>query len=174
MTKTVTAAQLCAKAKELLHLLRGREERFCTAESCTGGLIAKAITDLSGSSSVFSGAFVTYTNEVKINVLGVPGEVIAKHTEVSLACAEEMAKAARERMQCEYALSTTGVAGPTGGDEKNPVGTVYIAVATPEGVYSERFCAPLGATRTGVRTGAAFRAMELLCQRLEGSKIEKI
>ena len=166
MTEAKNAVQLRKKAKELLLLLLERGERFCTAESCTGGLIAKAITDLSGSSSVFSGSFVTYTNRIKIDVLGVPAEIIARETEVSLSCAEAMARAAREKMQCEYALSTTGVAGPTGGSEQNPVGTVYIAVATPSGVYSERFTAPVGATRAGVRTSAAFRAMELLCERL--------
>lgn len=166
MTEAKNAVQLRKKAKQLLLLLKERGERFCTAESCTGGLIAKAITDLPGSSAVFTGGFVTYTNGIKIDVLGVPKEIIERETEVSLSCAEAMAKAARERMQCEYALSTTGVAGPTGGDERNPVGTVYIAVATPTGIYSERFCAPTGATRAGVRACAAYRAMELLCERL--------
>ena len=165
MTKTVTAAQLRAKAKELLHLLRGREERFCTAESCTGGLIAKAITDLSGSSSVFSGAFVTYTNRIKINVLGVPDEVIAKHTEVSLACAEQMACCARKRLGVTLAVSTTGYAGPTGGTDRDPVGTVYIAVATAHGTVCERFFAPIGSTRAQVRTAAAKRAFEMVLER---------
>ena len=133
-----------------------------TAESCTGGLIAKLITDVSGSSAVLVGGFVTYTNEVKTKLLGVDPKIFDAHTEVSFACAEEMARGARERLSCTLAVSATGFAGPGGGNEKDPVGTVYLGIATPSGTYGERFSAPEGATRDEVRRAAAWRAIELL------------
>ena len=133
-----------------------------TAESCTGGLIAKLITDVAGSSAVLRGGFVTYTNEVKTALLGVDPTIFAEHTEVSRACAEAMARGARERLSCTLAVSATGFAGPGGGNEKDPVGTVYLGIATPSGTYSERFSAPEGATRDEVRNAAALRAIELL------------
>ena len=133
-----------------------------TAESCTGGLIAKSITDVSGSSAVLRGGFVTYTNEIKIKLLGVDPAIIARDSEVSLACAEAMAEGARERLGVTLAVSATGFAGPGGGNVRDPVGTVYLGVATPNGTYGKRFCAPLGATRRAVRTAAALCALELL------------
>ena len=133
-----------------------------TAESCTGGLIAKLITDVAGSSAVLAGGFVTYTNEVKTKLLGVDPKIFDEYTEVSRACAEAMAKGARERLGCTVALSATGFAGPGGGNEKDPVGTVYLGIATPSATYSERFSAPEGATRDEVRRAAAMRAMEML------------
>ncbi len=133
-----------------------------TAESCTGGLIAKLITDVAGSSAVLRGGFVTYTNEVKTKLLGVDPKIFDAHTEVSSACAEAMARGARERLSCTLAVSATGFAGPGGGNEKDPVGTVYLGIATPSGTYSERFSAPEGATRDEVRNAAALRAIEML------------
>jgi len=133
-----------------------------SAESCTGGLIAKLITDVPGSSAVLAGAFVTYTNEIKIGVLGVDPAVIARESEVSVACAAEMATCARERLGTTLAVSATGFAGPGGGTDADPVGTVYLGIATPKGVTVERFCAPEGATRKQVRVAAATRALELL------------
>ena len=133
-----------------------------TAESCTGGLIAKLITDVAGSSAVLAGGFVTYTNEVKTKLLGVDPKIFDAHTEVSRACAEAMAKGARARLGCTVAVSATGFAGPGGGNEKDPVGTVYLGIATQNATYSERFSAPEGATRDEVRRAAAMRAMEML------------
>ena len=129
-----------------------------TAESCTGGLIAKLITDVAGSSAVLRGGFVTYTNEVKIRQLGVDPATIAAHTEVSRETAAEMAKGARERLGTHIGLSTTGYAGPGGGTEDNPVGTVYIAIATPEGVTTHRLYYP-HKSREYVREAAASRVM---------------
>ena len=133
-----------------------------TAESCTGGLVAKLITDVAGSSQVLLGGFVTYTNEVKTRLLGVDPGIFARDTEVSFACAEAMAAGARERLGATLAVSLTGFAGPTGGTDADPVGTVYIGIASARGVRSERFQAPDPSTRESVRNAAAVRALELL------------
>ena len=116
------------KEAELVHRLREKSLRICSAESLTGGLFAKKITDIPGSSAVFDGGIISYTNEVKENLLGVSIETIDKYTEVSLECAEEMAKGAARIFGSDIAVSFTGYAGPTGGDEKNPVGTAYICI----------------------------------------------
>ena len=137
-----------------------------TAESCTGGLIAKLLTDIAGSSAVFCGACVTYTNEVKIALLGVDPAIIEEHTAVSHACAKAMADGAREKLGTTLSVSTTGYAGPGGGTEADPVGTVYIGVSTPHGTFSERFTAPC-LDRMGVRKAAALRALKLLEERIE-------
>ena len=134
----------------------------CTAESCTGGLVAKLITDVAGSSQVLLGGFVTYTNEVKTRLLGVDPAILARDSEVSHACAKAMAAGARERLGATLAVSLTGFAGPTGGTDADPVGTVYIGVASPCGVVSERFQAPDPSSRERVREAAAKRALELL------------
>ena len=138
-----------------------------TAESCTGGGVAAAITDVAGSSSAFVGGFVTYTNELKIELLGVPTEVIERETEVSHACARAMAIGTRERLGVTLAVSTTGYAGPGGGTERDPVGTVYIGVSTANDCFTERFSAPRGANREEVRRAATERALELALQAAE-------
>ena len=155
----MTSAQ---QAKQLVTKFTHDRTTVSTAESCTGGLIAKLITDVSGSSAVLSGGCVSYTNEVKISVLGVDPAIIERHTEVSHACAAAMAEGARRLFGTELAVSTTGFAGPTGGTDTDPVGTVYLAVATPHGTHTERFSAPADASRSGVRNAAACRALELL------------
>ena len=109
-----------------------------TAESCTGGNIAHQITLVPGSSAWFKGGVVSYTNEVKMNVLGVPQELIDTYTEVSHQAAEAMAEGARRATGADFAVSTTGIAGPTGATATDPVGTVYVGVATPDKVVSQR------------------------------------
>ena len=151
----------------LIPTLIARSLTLATAESCTGGLIAKLLTDIPGSSSVFSGACVTYTNEMKIALLDVDPELIERHTEVSEECAKAMADGARLRLGTDLALSTTGFAGPGGGTESDPVGTVYIGVSTPRGTFGERFSAPVGANREQVRTSAAIRAMHLVLEQMD-------
>lgn len=159
LKKDMTRAEL---AKELVRTLCARGLTVATAESCTGGLIAKLITDVPGSSSAFFGGLVTYTNEIKTGVLGVEPAIIETHTEVSIPCAEAMAIRARTLLGTTYGVSATGYAGPGGGSACDPVGTVYLAVATPKGVRSERFSAPVGSNRRSVRNAAAKRALELL------------
>ena len=155
MKDKATATRLVRKCAE-------QGLQIATAESCTGGLIAKTLTDVAGSSAVFVGGAVTYTNEVKIALLGVDPSLIVRESEVSHACAKAMAEGARVRLGATLAVSTTGYAGPTGGTAEDPVGTVYIGLATPDGTYSERFSAPEGLSRAGVRRAATDRAIALL------------
>jgi nicotinamide-nucleotide amidase len=119
----------------VVRLLTERKETLAVAESCTGGHIANRITDVPGASAVFLGGCVTYSNEVKQNLLGVSAETLAKHGAVSEAVAREMASGARARLNADYALATTGIAGPDGGTAEKPVGTVFIALATPRHVF---------------------------------------
>ena len=141
--------------------LKEKGVTLSTAESCTGGLISKCITDVSGSSAVFAGGMVTYTNSIKTDALGVDASIIEEHTEVSCACAEAMAERAKTLFGTDYALSATGYAGPGGGTEKDPTGTVYIGIATPNGSRSERVCVE-NATRTQVRNTVTHHAFEML------------
>ena len=128
--KTITA--------EIGEELLRRGQTMATAESCTGGNIAHQITLVPGSSAWFKGGVVSYTNEVKMNVLQVPKDLIDRYTEVSTQVAEAMAEGARRITGADFAVSTTGIAGPTGATDNNPVGTVYIGVATPHKVVSVR------------------------------------
>lgn len=162
-----TEATLRVCARKVVRALIARGEMLSSAESCTGGLIAKAITDIPGSSAVFCGACVAYVNEVKMDLLGVDPTLIEHYSEVSIPCAEAMANGVRTRWCSTYAVSTTGYAGPTGGTEQDPVGTVYIALSTPHRCISERFSAPIGASRTEVRRAAACRALEMLMNELD-------
>ncbi len=132
------------------------------AESCTGGWLSKLITDVPGASRVLPGSVVAYSNEAKINLLGVDPEIIARSTEVSHDCAKAMADGARRVFSTDVALSTTGYAGPGGGTPHDPVGTVYIAVSTSRGTFSECLTVESGATRSDVRSAAVWRAIELL------------
>ncbi len=117
--------------------LRERRETLGVAESCTGGLIANRLTNVSGSSDYFSRGYVTYSNEAKIDLLGVPREIIAQHGAVSEACARAMAEGARKKSGATYGLATTGIAGPTGGTPEKPVGLVWVALATPDAVLAK-------------------------------------
>ena len=116
----------------IIRLLTERNETVATAESCTGGLLANRLTNIPGASEVFVGGFVVYANEMKIAALGVDDSVISKYGSVSKPVAEAMAEGALARTGADHALATTGIAGPTGGSEKKPVGTVYIALASSD------------------------------------------
>ena len=155
--------RLSAKA---VKMLKECQATLSTAESCTGGLIAKSITDVAGSSAVLAGGMVTYTNRIKTDVLGVDASIIEEHTEVSNACAEAMAERAKTLFGTDYALSATGYAGPGGGTEKDPTGTVYIGIATPSGVRSERVCVE-NATRAQVRNTVAHYALKMLLDEIQ-------
>lgn len=119
--------------------LMAKGKTMATAESCTGGNIAHLLTLTPGCSSWYNGGVVSYVNQVKINVLGVKSETIDKNTVVSGQVAEEMAVGACRATGADYAVSTTGIAGPDGGDEVNPVGTVWIGIATPDKTLSKRY-----------------------------------
>lgn len=146
--------------------LRRRGETLSVAESCTGGLLAGRITSVAGASDYFAGGFTTYTEAMKSSALSIDPELLRVHTAVSQPVAEAMALACRERTGSTYALSVTGVAGPGGGTEQNPVGTVYIGLAGDEGcdVRRMRF---LG-DRTRVRILAVQSALNLLRLHLDG------
>jgi len=155
-----------AKAIEevIAELLLERGLHLATAESCTGGLLAKRLTDVAGSSRWFERGFVTYSNDSKIELLGVPAAEIAAHGAVSAAVAEAMAAGAAKRAHVETAVAITGIAGPDGGSEEKPVGTVFIAVHGPAGgaVRSYRFAG----TRATIRERSAQTALDLLRRHL--------
>jgi nicotinamide-nucleotide amidase len=130
-----------------------------TAESCTGGLVAKRLTDIPGSSAVVLGGFVTYTNNMKITQLGVRPETIASYTELSEQTAAEMARGARERTGADIGISTTGLAGPGGGSDDCPVGTVYIGISTKAGERTKRLSLSPQRKRDYIRTVAASHAL---------------
>ena len=137
---------------------------LATAESCTGGLIAAACTEVSGSSDWFERGFVTYSNAAKTELLGVPAAVIEAQGAVSEAVASAMASGALARSRAACAVAVTGVAGPTGGSANKPVGTVWLAWATPHGVQAEHH--RFAGDRAAVRQATVQRALAGLLQRL--------
>ncbi len=120
-------------------LLLERNETLGTIESCTSGAIGATITSISGSSAYFSGGLMTYSNDLKVKLANVNKDTLEKHGAVSQEVAEEMAKNGREVLGTEWSVAVTGVAGPTGGSEEKPVGTVWIAIASEKSVTSQRF-----------------------------------
>lgn len=112
---------------------------IAVAESCTAGLIASKLTTLPGSSSYFNGGVVAYQNEIKTKILGVSQSIIDEKTEVSVEVVNQMAKSVLEKFDVNFAIATTGYAGPAGGTNKNPIGTVFIAIASVLGVVVNRF-----------------------------------
>ena len=137
-----------------------------TAESCTGGLIAKLITDIPGSSAVLAGGCVSYTEAIKRKVLGVSEEILERDTAVSVACAKAMAEGARRLFGTDVAVSATGYAGPGGGTDRDPVGTVYLGLATKEKTICKRIFVP-DSTRETVRAEAAKTALEMALEAKE-------
>jgi nicotinamide-nucleotide amidase len=148
------------KAARLIDLLRSRGEMIATAESCTGGLVAGALTDIAGSSDAVFGGYVTYDNRAKIEMIGVDEALIERWGAVSESVAEAMAEGARETAGVEVSLAVTGIAGPGGGSAEKPVGLVYLACATAGGtrVIEKRF-GDIG--RQQVREATVAAALEL-------------
>lgn len=149
---------------ELGQLLKSRGLTISTAESCTGGLIAHYLTMVGGSSAYFRGSVVSYCNEVKVKVLGVKEESIAAHTEVSGEVACEMADGVSSVMETDIAISTTGIAGPTGELPGQPVGTVWIGVKTPKGTTSASY--HFDGDREEVIEQAASKALQIAIEHL--------
>lgn len=126
--------------QSLAERLLARGATLATAESCTGGLIAAACTELAGSSAWFERGFVTYSNQAKTELLGVDAELIAQHGAVSEPVARAMAQGALVQAQVDYGVAVTGVAGPSGGSPDKPVGTVWLAWAARDGRLISRVC----------------------------------
>jgi nicotinamide-nucleotide amidase len=141
-------------------LLKSKKRTLATAESCTGGKIAQQITSVSGCSAYFKGSVVSYATDAKIEVLGIPSELIATHSVVSEAVAKAMALAVQKMMHSDYAIATTGNAGPSKGDADAEIGTVFIALATPKTVIVEEF--NFGQPREKVIDRAVSKGLELL------------
>ena len=146
-------------AAELVAALAARKLTLTTAESCTGGLIAAAITDISGSSAVFHQGVVSYANEAKTSLLGVSPATLKKHGAVSAEIAKEMAEGARVNAKADIAISVTGIAGPTGGTPEKPVGLVFIAVANASETKLEKHL--FGGDRSAIRAQAVQAALAL-------------
>lgn len=146
--------------REVFDLLMNKGMTFASAESCTGGNIAHQITLIAGSSNIFKGTAVTYATPMKTKVLGVPAETIDQHGVVSRQVVEAMATGVRSLMESDFGVATTGVAGPGGGSNENPVGTVWIGVASTTGVVSHFF--HFEGNRIEVIDQATMQAYEML------------
>lgn len=147
-------------------LLKEKKKTISTAESCTGGYISHLLTKVPGSSEYYIGSVISYAYEIKETELGVPHDIILKHGAVSQQVVEQMAKAIREKYKTDYSISASGIAGPGGGTEEKPVGTVWVAVATPTKIISEKFL--FGANRERNIQKTANVALNMLKKELEG------
>jgi len=161
----------CSLAKSIFDFLRAHERSLSVAESCTGGLLANAFTDIPGASKVFAGGFVCYNNNAKMDMLGVPEDILIQHGAVSAECAVAMADGAAERLGTDYAVSVTGFAGPSGGTPENPVGTIYIGYHSPVGSWCVRMVYP--GERSTVKIRAVNRALDVMRRKLLKYKIEE-
>ena len=147
--------------EDLVGLFKKKKLTLSSAESCTGGLIAKLLTDIAGSSAVYWGGFVTYDNRAKQALLGVTEKCLAEYGAVSIETVREMASGALKRSGTDYAVAVSGVAGPGGGSPEKPVGTVCIGVYLKDGLFfGERFF--FGGSRERIRRLSAFNALFIL------------
>ena len=148
----------------LAHALQAKKASMVTAESCTGGLIAASCTDLSGSSAWFERGFVSYSNDAKTEMLAVPSSLILKHGAVSEAVAQAMALGALYRSESVVSVAVTGIAGPSGGSQEKPVGTVWLAWCIGGRVYTE--LQTFSGNRDQIRVATTDCALEGLLKRL--------
>jgi len=146
-------------------LLRARGQTLALAESCTGGYVSHRITRIAGSSAYFIGSAVTYSNDLKVRFLDVRPETLESSGAVSRETAVEMAEGIKRRCQTTYGVAITGIAGPTGGSAEKPVGTVWIAIAGPEGISARRFA--FHGERERIIMDASQAALEWLRRTLE-------
>jgi nicotinamide-nucleotide amidase len=155
----------------LLDLCKAKKLTVATAESCTGGLVAGALSEISGSSSVLDRGFVTYSNEAKQQMLGVTPSTIDVYGAVSKECAEEMARGALARAQVDLAVSITGIAGPTGATPGKPIGLVYFCAASRSGrvIARDRKFGDIG--RSNVRRASVIQALAMLQELVEEKEL---
>jgi len=151
--------------ENLIEILSERKQTVSFAESCTGGRIAAAFTAVSGSSAILHGSCVTYANEIKEQWLGVPKEILETKGAVSQECVEYMLEGMEKMADSNYTLAVSGIAGPTGGTELKPVGTVYIGLRTPDGKNEVHYCLFKG-DRHQVQDQATSFAIELLAKNI--------
>jgi nicotinamide-nucleotide amidase len=154
----------------VLDACRVRGWKLATAESCTGGMVAQRLTSVPGSSDVFVGAVVAYSNEVKLRELSVPAEALREHGAVSAETAAAMARGVRERLGTDVAIAVTGVAGPGGGTPEKPVGLVYVHAETPEASRGIDFS--YGSDRESIRRRATVASLHLLRRLLAQTRDE--
>jgi len=154
--------ELGNKATALLDLCKSKHLMVATAESCTGGLVAAALTNIAGSSAVIDRGFVTYTNEAKQQMIGVPAATIERHGAVSRETAEAMAKGALAHAAADLAVSVTGIAGPGGATPGKPVGLVHFAAASRDGGLIAEECRFGDIGRTEVRRQSVLQAIAML------------
>ena len=153
--------ELYRAAEALIADFRERGLTLGFAESCTGGLCAATVVAVPGASDVLLGSIVSYANEVKENLLGVPATVLDSAGAVSAPCALQMARGAADALGCDIAVSVTGIAGPGGGSAKKPVGTVYIAVSSTCGARGVRLSLGEAGARAQIRAAAVAAALKL-------------
>lgn len=152
-------------SRQIVEICAKRGIRVATAESCTGGMISAAITSVSGSSAVIELGVCSYSNRIKREVLGVSVQTLKEFTEYSVDCVEEMAEGILRLSGADFAVSTSGIAGPSGGTEDDPVGTVYICVCSANKSISERFEFP-DTGRDRIRAAATEKALEILLEHI--------
>ncbi len=160
-----TDDELVGLAQRLGAACQARGVRIATVESCTGGLVAHLITEVSGSSAYFAGGLVTYANDVKTALADVPTEVLEAHGAVSAQVARAMADGGRRRLGVDVAVAVTGVAGPDGGTAAKPVGLTYVAVTDDAGDDVRRF--QWSEDRSGNKRASAGAALGILLERLD-------
>jgi|AntRauTorckE6833_2_1112554.scaffolds.fasta_scaffold14249_3 nicotinamide-nucleotide amidase len=152
--------------RTVVNVLKNLKLTISTAESCTGGLIAKILTDIPGSSAVLDRGFVTYSNKAKIEMIGVPPDMIETYGAVSWQVAETMAQGALKKASTDLAVSCTGIAGPDGGSDDKPVGTVYIGVASSDGYLNHSHHVFEG-DRSAIRMKTANEALESVLRHIK-------
>lgn len=161
----------CSLADVVYHELRALDRTLAVAESCTGGQLCDAFTNIPGSSKVFVGGIVCYSNDVKVSKVGVPESILEQHGAVSAECAIAMASGIAERLSADYGLSVTGFAGPNGGDDRNPVGTIHLGYHSPVGVWAKTVRYAGG--RLDVKARAVHAALDWMRRKLRKYKVEE-
>lgn len=154
-------------SRALIDKAREKGVKLAAAESCTGGLLSALLTEIPGSSKAFERGFVVYSNRAKQEMLGVPGEIIADHGAVSETVAIAMAEGAISASRADYAVSITGVAGPSGGTALKPVGLVHFGLASKNGLILSEVCKFGDVGRAEVRRKSLIKAMDLLSEAID-------
>ena len=155
-------------AQQIQNILLERGQMMATAESLTGGLVASHIVDIPGSSAVLAGGIVAYQNEVKEHLLGVPHQILEEKGAVSAETVKAMAEGARQKFGCQWAIATSGIAGPGGAEPGKPVGTVWMAVANS--LQNEAFCKIFAGNRQEIREKSVYYVLSKLLFLLNNQK----